>query len=318
MTYLTPISPGFAKPVIPLLLLMVAMLISCTSAATPAAQPPDSSSPDTTDPREFAISLVQKAGDDDWQAIQAMSLEEFHRFDTDALNRAMSDRASLSHSVWDGFTEPDQWEVEGQENFTMVRVKELPVLALTLRERTDGTWQLDPGPAVRVMAEWFDQGFTLRDIENPMTIDRRGSSREVTTESDISPMRLGLTVREEVVSIAVNEDTWEITMLWTFNKGPGGQIPIDQLSWAVGNASGPAEVLWTTAKIQNGALIFPGSGNDASTSYLVTFGLDGVPETQRIQFSINDIKLTNGTVDGTVYSVRYDWPLEEFPAVPAS
>jgi hypothetical protein len=257
-------------------------------------------SPLSEGPAKAAVFLMKEVGQGDWESVQSQMTAVFQDFDIPSLRLAMAQRGSLTSEVWPDFDQPEHWQEELGDGFVVVRSVEHPDYALTLREEDEGL-RFDPGPAVRVMADWYDRGLTFQDIP---ILDAKAE-----LNSDVDLAQLDTVFSHDVLSVDVNGEHPEVSMEWGFHKSLGGRVALENISWEANGASGAPKLLWTTAVIEDDALAFPGSGNQAGAYCLFTLGLDGVPESEELTLVFDDI-----AIDGEIeLSMRYTFPLEQFP-----
>ena len=100
-------------------------------------------------------------------------VDEFREIDLDALEFAVGFQSiSPSHVAhWPAYDAPDSWSVQPLGGATVVRLKEFPMFALTLRRSSDGTLKFDPSWNALRWAYWLDsqyaRGLDWDDLDYP-------------------------------------------------------------------------------------------------------------------------------------------------------
>ena len=126
-----------------------------------------------SDQIEFAIHLSTLGRDQNWKEMRSLMVDEFREIDLDALEFAVGFQSiSPSHVAhWPAYDAPDSWSVQPLGGATVVRLKEFPMFALTLRRSSDGTLKFDPSWNALRWAYWLDsqyaRGLDWDDLDYP-------------------------------------------------------------------------------------------------------------------------------------------------------
>ena len=282
----TQSKPGHNTWVFLLVLLMVTF-IACTST---------SSSPEpSTELVQMAIALRNQAKEGQWDQLKQALVPEFQSYDGETLRRALH----AGRSITDGWPIPegDEWEVEPYSSFTVVRVKDIPPLALVFRKDPQGAWKLDPGIHSLVIAERIKKGISdylaahpaYERIVEPQATSPREAAR-----------RLDLTIE----SVYLRGRDVYVNVLAASNYGEAYRIALQDISWSAGDRQGPVEVHWTQSQLEDGDVVFPGAPvEQRGTAYLITFLLKNVPEVDTIEIRYNNV---NSEAD--TFSVTHRFP----------
>ncbi len=245
-------------------------------------------------PEAFAVALVEMANEGEWASIKEMLVEGFEDLDPEAIRQGLGN-GSL-HYFWPG---GEEWQTEPFGDAVIVRMIEFPFFALTLRRAADGTWRLDPGPlalGITRLRQQAPEGFSL-SLTGP----------RVDLLSDESSSWIRRRFSQKVVHLVVEQNRAVVTIVFTQNRGDEVRIPLEGLSYRAGRTAGRPEVVWTTAVLDNDALMLPGH-REGANRYYVSFAMEGAAAVETVELQINEI-----TVDGGVLSLHYQIPTEDFP-----
>lgn len=318
---------GIAGHALVLLVLLVTTLVAgaCSDAAVdptatltptsmPAAMSTSTSEPAPVraidDPQELASFLIDRAKNNDWEAVQAWLVDDFQGFDDDTIQRAVGDRLIVP-----GAPELGDWDMEAQAAFTTVRLRDMPAVALVLRRDAEGVWRYDPGPHALYMANLWEQNPTLSELTGPIS-----PMFERQLISDADPRQIVDHFVDSLESITIDRDVVTVTFDWMFRRGASGEVPLTGLRWTAGKFAGPAEVTWTTAMLTKDRVVFPfppGFAEGVALRYMVTFQLEGVPDREELHLYIDGLTLADATLGELTLSIDYRLPSEEYPQ-PAS
>ncbi|MEX2377160.1 MAG: hypothetical protein WD848_03925 [Dehalococcoidia bacterium] len=281
--------------ILPLMIAVVSLISAC---ATESTEPPPEA------PEEFAVFLVEKAAQDEWEAIQELLTDDFRDLDVTAMRRGLELGGSLSGTIWPRHDEPDEWHVEQMGDIFIVRVTEFPQLALNLRQDAEGQWALDPGPYALSWARLLQDA--PEDASEELEVDLPVVEKDVMSgESQLWVQRRFM---DEVVHTNSTEDgISEVTLRLMLPARGHASIPIEGLNWRAGQIEGTAEVVWTTAILDIDALSMP-NDEDGSAVYLVSLQMEDVPDVDIVEVQVNQI-----IVDDSTLSVHYRVPTENYP-----
>lgn len=214
---------------------------------------------------------------------------------------------------WPTFDAPDSWSVQRFGEATVVRLKEAPMLALTLRSSGDGSLLLDPGPLALQWAIWrdgqFASGIALGDLDYPSV---------PVLHAEVSPEEghefIFRNLSYDVMGIHRAPTRVEVTTRFELRRGLSGKLATGDIRWHTDTAEGRTDLLWTNAPLERDSggdswlqLFANPVGND-TTSYFFTVGLDDVPPGDEITVEFNDL-----TIGDTVLDLALTLPLANIP-----
>ncbi|MCH7656167.1 MAG: hypothetical protein IIC95_09345 [Chloroflexi bacterium] len=254
-------------------------------------------------PEAFAVALVEMADERDWASVKELLVEGFEDLDAEAIGFGLS--AGSLTQFWLGGERPEQWHTEPFGDAVIVRVTEFPTFALTLRRAADGTWRLDPGPLALGMTKLRQQA------PDDFGWSVRGPRVDLLTDESLS--WISRRFSQQVSHTLVEQDRAIVTITFTLVRGDEVRIPLEGLSYLAGRTAGRPEVVWTTAVVDNDALLLPSYRGGGATRYYVSFAMEGAAAVETVELQINEI-----TVDGGVLSLHYQIPTEDFPQLSES
>ena len=242
-------------------------------------------------------------------------VDEFRELDLKAIEISLQFE-SISPFIlggWPTYDAPDSWSVQRFGEATVVRLKEAPMFALTLRRSGDGSLKLDPGPLALQWASWRDgqlaSGVDSGDMDYPFV---------PLLHIDVSPDEgHGFIFRNlsyDVMGIHRAPTRVEVTARLEIRRGLSGKLATGDIRWHTDTAEGRAGLLWTSAPLERDTgsdswlqLFTNPVGNDTAP-YFFTLGLDDVPPDEEITVEFNDL-----TIGDTVLDLALTMPLINIP-----
>lgn len=222
----------------------------------------------------------------------------------------------------------DDWDVHTYDDWALAYHMDLPFLRMVLIQDQD-EWLHDPGPFALANAK------VIEAADNPLddtdALEWGIGTPEIQVH-DIDDSELGSRLSTVIVSdrasIAFEEDTPEIGVPLRLVESAKASMYVDDITWHVGDESGPVSMFWTDAVLDEGGerIVIPGN-QDGEVDAHFGFRLEGAPvdgETVRIQFET--IRVTGVDLDslqsaeeiGEVeLTVSYEWELELAPDLDA-
>ncbi len=274
-----------------------------------------------SDPIEFAVHLTDLGRDGDWEEMRNLMVDEFHDFDLEALEFAVGFQSiSPSHIPnWPDWDSPDSWSVQPFGEATIVRVREAPMFALTLRSSSDGSLKFDPGPNAYQWAYWLDsqyaRGLDWDDLDYPSV---RGLHADMNpSPSKLPRFFLGRNLSYDVESVRKAGTHVEVTTRFEIGRGLSGRLATNDIRWRTDTAEGQAELLWTIAELEKESggdswlQLFTNLSEQGTAPYLFTIGLDNVPTDDEIT-----VEFSNLAIGDTVLALALTIPLSNVPASP--
>ena len=273
-----------------------------------------------SDPVEFAIHISTLGRDDNLKEMRSLMVDEFREIDLEALVFALRFQSISPSDVahWPAYDAPDSWSVQLFAEATIVRLKEAPIFALTLRRSSDGNLKFDPGPNAHRWAYWLDSQYALGldsdDLGYPSV---RGLHVDVNPGPDELPRFFfgSRYLDYEVMSIHKVGTRVEVTTRFDIGSGLSGKLATSDIRWRTDTAEGQAELLWTIAPFEkepggdSWLQLFPNPmGEGTVLPYLFTIGLDNVPSDDEITIEFNNL-----TIGDTVLDLALTIPLSNVP-----
>ena len=266
-----------------------------------------SGSAERPDPVQFAIRLTALGDDRDWKGLRDLMVADFHSFDLEALMWAVRGHSfsPVDISYFPDYDDPGMWSVQRFGEAYIVRLKDAPPLALTLRPSGSAGLEFDPGPSALRMARWLDsqyaRGLELRDLDYP-SVDGVVTKRTSTER----PMYVALRLRHEVLTVHRADSRVEVTLRIDILKGLSGRLRTGNIRWRSGTSSGPAQLLWTNAVLEDDpsgdspVQFFSNPTGQGSVPYTFTVGLDNVPSESTATLEVRDLAIGEFGVDLTL------------------
>ncbi len=258
-------------------------------------------------PVQFAIRLTSLGDDRDWKGLRDLMVADFHSFDLEALMWAVRGQtiSPVDISYFPNYDDPGMWSVQRFGEAYIVRLKDAPPLALTLRPSGSGGLEFDPGPSTLRMARWLDsqyaRGLELRDLDYP-SVDGAVTKRTSTER----PMYVAMRLRHEVLTVHRVDSRVEVTLRVDILKGLSGRLRTGDVRWRSGTSSGQAQLLWTTAVLEDDpggdspVQFFSNPTGQGSVPYMFTVGLDNVPSETTVTLEVSDLAIGEFEVDLTL------------------
>ena len=268
------------------------------------------SGPDApSDPIEFAIHLATLGRDRDWEGMRSLMVEEFREFDLEALEWATRwwGVPLTFAALMPSYEDPDSWSAQPFGEAIIVRLKQGPMAAFTLRKASDGDLEFDPGPSTRRWANWVDKqyarGLEAADLDTPRVQGVSTDIQTVETPVESHPFGVRRLLRHDVKTVHRAGSRVEVTVGLDVLRGLSGKLDMKDVRWRTDSAEGRAELLWTTALLEKE----PGSdswvqsfinpvGEDAVV-YSFTVGMDDVPPDDEVTIEFNGLTIGDTVVD---------------------
>ena len=269
-----------------------------------------------SDPIEFAIHLATLGRDRDWEGMRSLMVEEFREFDLEAIEWATRWwGVPLTFAArMPGYEDPDSWSAQPFGEAIIVRLKEGPMAAFTLRKTGDGGLEFDPGPSTRRWANWVDKqyarGLEPADLDTPRV---QGHWADIQTVESV-PFGVIRLLRHDVKTVHRTGSRVEVTVGFDILRGLSGKLDMKDVRWRTDTAEGKAELLWTTALLEKE----PGSDSwvqsfinpvgENAVVYSFTVGMDDVPPDDEITIEFNGL-----TIGDTIVDMALTMPLTNAP-----
>ena len=276
-----------------------------------------SGSAERPDPVQFAIQLTSMADNRDWKGLRDLMVADFRGLDLESLMWAVRWHtiSPVDISAFPDYDYPGIWSVQRFDEAYIVRLKDAPPFALTLRPSGDGSLEFDPGPSALRMARWLDahyaRGHELRDLDYPSVdgvVTKRTSAER--------PMYLAQRLRHEVLTVHITDNRVEVTLRVDIHKGLSGRLRTGDIKWRAGASSGPAQLLWTNAVLEDDPggdspdQFFSNPTRQGSAPYMFTVGLDDVPSVRAVTLEVSDLAIDEFEVDLTLTIPLANVPLD--------
>ena len=213
--------------------------------STPIAKAGTSEAP--SEPVEFAIHLATMAREGKWMELRGLMIEEFRDFDLKALEISLQFESTSPFilGIWPTYDAPDSWSVQEFGEATVVRLKEAPMFALTLRRSGDGLL-LDPGPLALQWASWRDgqlaSGVDPGDLDYPSV-----PLLHINVSPDEGHGFIFRNLSYDVMGIHRAGTRVEVTTRFELRRGLSGKLATGDIRWHTDTAEGRTDLLWTNA-----------------------------------------------------------------------
>lgn len=251
------------------------------------------------DPLEFIFDYRRALEVDNLDAARGMYVEPFREFSDEVLFDAQLGRPFS----W----EPDDWTIEQNEQFTVVRLNSRPDYAWVLRQSGSG-WLIDPG----LEAHWYMQRRENDDFDR---FEGRQRIR-VDQMSDQNPGDTGMHVGISVNVVELHPDnTMDISIEWRVTNAAAASFPLEGLSWADGNEQGDVEVTRGTVRLTEDSVEFPIPADSLITTFIysATLTLHDVPDSGELRLHMPWITLTNAAGEERTTSAILHLPVADYP-----
>ena len=273
-----------------------------------------------SDPIEFAIHLATLGRDQSWKEMRSLMVDEFREIDLEALEFALRFQSISPSDVahWPTYDSLDSWSVQPFGEAAIVRLKEVPMFALTLRRSGDGGYLFDPGPNAHRWAYWLDsqyaRGLDWSDLDYPLV---RGLHTDVNPSPDDLPrFFIGRDLNYDIMGIHKAGTRVEVTTRFEIGRDLSGKLATSDIRWRTDTAEGQAELLWTVAPLEkepesdSWLQLFTNPEGEWTAPYFFTVGLDNVPAVSDDEITIEFNSLTIGE---TVLDLALTMPLDNVP-----
>ncbi len=257
-----------------------------------------------SDPIEFAIHLAMLAKEGNREEVRSLMVEEFREFDLEALEWAVRFQSISPTDVGTtpAYDDPDGWTAQPFGEGVIVQLKQAPLFALTLRKTSDGGLEFDPGPSARQWANWLDRqyarGLEWGDLDYPSV---QG------VQTDVQPVEnrqfIFRRLNHDVETVHRARSRVEVTIRLEIRRGLSGRLDMTDVPWHTKTAEGRAELLWTTALLDQSPgsdswlQLFTNPLEEGTASYFFTIGMDDVPPDDEVTIDLNNLAIGDTVVD---------------------
>lgn len=261
-----------------------------------------------SDQIEFAIHISTLGRDGNWEEMRSLMVDEFRDFDLEALEFAVRFNSISPSDVahWPGYDSAGSWSVQPFDEATIIRLKEAPILALTLRRSSGGALKFDPGPNAHRWAYWLDsqfaRGLYWSGLDYPTV---QGLHIDVSPSPSELPRFFfgGRYLSYDVMGIYKAGTRVEVTTRFQIGSDLSGRLETDDIRWRTDTVEGQAELLWTNAELErrpgsdSWLQLFADPVGEGNATYLFTVGLDDVPSDDEITVEFNNLAIGETVLD---------------------